>query len=144
MVVSQYGQAGYDVRMSQHSFQIDVETEYLPEQSSPEDAVFTFAYHITITNTGDVPAQLISRCWNINDASGVHQKVKGLGVVGYQPLLKPGQNFHYSSGCRLSTPTGTMHGHYFFVSVEGERFEVDIPIFVLDALSYTGDNPSVH
>lgn len=123
--------------MNTHNFTIDVESEYLPQQSSPDGEVFVFAYHITITNTGTVPAQLISRCWNINDANGVHQKVKGLGVVGHQPLLQPRQNFHYSSGCRLSTPTGTMHGHYFFVSVEDERFEVDIPMFVLDALSHS-------
>lgn len=130
--------------MPEARFTIDVQTEYLPQQSLPGSSVFTFAYRITITNTGKVPAQLISRCWNINDANGVHQKVKGLGVVGQQPLIQPGEHFSYSSGCRLSTPTGTMHGHYFFVSVDGERFEVDIPIFVLNALHHAGDSPSMH
>jgi ApaG protein len=121
--------------MSQYQMRIDVVPQYLPDQSDPESDLYVFSYTITIENTGEVAAQLISRTWNINDAKGQHDKVRGLGVVGHQPLLKPGQSFQYTSGSHLRTPTGTMHGSFFFVAVDGERFEVDIPIFVLDALS---------
>ena len=121
--------------MSDYKMRIEVMPEYLAEQSEPEDDVYVFSYTITITNTGQVAAQLISRTWHINDAQGQHQRVKGLGVVGHQPLLKPGESFQYTSGTHLRTPTGTMHGSFFFVAVDGERFEQDIPIFVLDALS---------
>ncbi len=121
--------------MSQYQMRIDVTPEYLPDQSDPDSELYVFSYTITIENTGRVAAQLISRTWHINDAKGQHDKVRGLGVVGHQPLLKPGESFQYSSGSHLRTPTGTMHGSFFFVAVDGERFEVDIPIFVLDALS---------
>ena len=121
--------------MSQYQMRIDVTPEYLPDQSDPDSELYVFSYTITIENTGRVSAQLISRTWHINDAKGQHDKVRGLGVVGHQPLLKQGESFQYSSGSHLRTPTGTMHGSFFFVAVDGERFEVDIPIFVLDALS---------
>jgi ApaG protein len=121
--------------MSEYKIKIEVMPEYLADQSEPEDDVYVFSYTITITNMGQVGAQLISRTWHINDAQGQHQRVKGLGVVGHQPLLKPGESFQYTSGTHLRTPTGTMHGSFFFVAVDGERFEEDIPIFVLDALS---------
>jgi ApaG protein len=100
--------------------------------------LYVFAYTITITNTGEVAAQLISRTWNVNDANGLHEKIKGLGVVGQQPLLKPGQAFEYTSGTRLRTPTGTMHGSFFCVAEDGEKFDCDVPMFVLDALSHIG------
>jgi ApaG protein len=121
-----------------------VQPRYLPDQSSPAHDVYSFAYTVTITNTGEVAAQLISRTWNINDANGMTEKVKGLGVVGEQPLLKPGESFEYTSGCRLRTPTGTMHGSYFCVAEDGEQFVADIPMFVLDALSALGGNPTMH
>lgn len=121
--------------MSKYEFLVEVVPQYLPEQSSPDEDLFVFAYTITITNTGEVTAQLISRTWNVNDANGHTEKVKGLGVVGQQPLLKPGQSFEYSSGTRLRTPTGTMHGSFFCVAEDGERFDADVPMFVLDALS---------
>ena len=127
-----------------YQFQVQVKPRYLPEQSEPEQSTFCFAYTITIRNTGRVAAQLIARSWNINDASGHHEKVKGLGVVGQQPLLQPGQTFEYTSGTRLRTPTGTMHGHFFCVAEDGERFEVDIPMFVLDALSANGGQRTLH
>ena len=123
------------IRMSDYSLRVDVMPQYLADQSEPEEEVYVFSYTITITNTGQVAAQLISRTWHINDAQGQHEKVRGLGVVGHQPLLQPGQSFQYTSGTHLRTPTGTMHGSYFCVGVDGERFEVDIPMFVLDALS---------
>ena len=130
--------------MSDYQMRVNVQPQYLPDQSSPAQGVFTFAYTVTVTNTGTIAAQLISRTWNINDANGLHEKVKGLGLVGEQPLLKPGESFQYTSGSRLRTPTGTMHGSYFCVAVDGEKFEVDIPMFVLDALSALGDKPTLH
>jgi ApaG protein len=124
--------------MSKYEFTVDVVPQYLPEQSEPDEAQYVFAYTITITNTGDVTAQLISRTWNVNDANGLTEKVKGLGVIGQQPLLKPGQAFEYTSGTRLRTPTGTMHGSFFCVAEDGEKFDADVPMFVLDALSEPG------
>jgi ApaG protein len=124
--------------MPKYQFSCDVLPHYLPEQSAPEDEVYGFAYTVTITNTGEVAAQLISRHWVISDARGHSEEVKGLGVVGHQPLLKPGESFQYSSGSRLRTPTGTMHGSYFFVAEDGERFEAAIPMFVLDASQAAG------
>ena len=119
--------------MPKYQFQVQVQPQYLPDQSAPDEGVYSFAYTITITNTGDVTAQLISRHWIISDANGHTEQVKGLGVVGQQPLLAPGESFQYTSGCRLRTPSGTMHGSYFCVAADGERFEVEIPMFVLDA-----------
>jgi ApaG protein len=118
--------------MAKYQFRVEVAPQFLPEQSAPSQGVYSFAYTITITNTGEVPAQLISRHWIITDATGQIEQVKGLGVVGHQPLLKPGESFQYSSGCRLRTPSGTMHGSYFFVAEDGERFDSEVPMFVLD------------
>jgi len=119
--------------MAQYQFTCEVETQYLAEQSTPDDGVYAFAYTITITNTGDMPAQLISRHWVIEDASGLTEEVKGLGVVGHQPLLRPGESFQYTSGTRLRTASGSMHGRYFCVAEDGERFEAIIPVFALIA-----------
>lgn len=130
--------------MSQYQILVEVQPRYLPEQSSSEQGVFAFAYTVTLTNAGEVPAQLISRSWNVNDANGHTEKVRGLGVIGQQPLLRPGETFEYTSGTRLRTPTGTMHGSYFFVAEDGERFDVDIPMFVLDALSAGGSTHTLH
>ena len=118
--------------MAKYAFRVDVQPQYLPEQSSAAQGLYSFAYTITIRNTGDVPAQLISRHWIITSELGHMEEVKGLGVVGQQPLLKPGESFEYTSGCRLRTPSGTMQGSYFCVAEDGERFDVDIPLFVLD------------
>ena len=124
--------------MPKYQFRVEVQPRFLPEQSAPEQGMFVFAYSVKITNTGDVAAQLISRAWNVNDANGRTEKVKGLGVVGQQPLLKPGDSFEYTSGTRLRTATGTMHGSFFCVAEDGEKFDVDVPMFVLDALSGGG------
>ena len=124
--------------MSKYQFRVEVFPQYLAEQSSPEQGLYVFAYTITISNVGEVSAQLISRSWNINDAKGRTERVKGLGVVGQQPLLKPGEAFEYTSGTHLRTPTGTMHGSFFCVAEDGEKFDTDVPIFVLDALSAGG------
>ena len=130
--------------MAKYEFRVEVTPQYLPDQSAPAEGMYVFAYTITITNTGDVTAQLIARTWNVNDANGHNEKVKGLGVVGQQPLLKPGQSFEYTSGTRLRTPTGTMHGNFFCVAEDGEKFDADIPMFVLDALSDAGGSRTLH
>lgn len=119
--------------MPTYQFRCQAQPEYLPEQSDAEQGQYAFAYTITIENTGSVPAQLISRHWLITDANGHTQEVKGLGVVGQQPLLRPGESFQYTSGTRMRTPTGLMRGSYFFVAEDGERFESEVPAFVLDA-----------
>ena len=121
--------------MAKYQFSVEVLPQFLPDQSAPDEDQYVFAYSITITNTGDIAAQLIARSWNVNDANGHTERVKGLGVVGQQPLLKPGQAFEYTSGTRLRTPTGTMHGSFFCVAEDGEKFDADVPMFVLDALS---------
>ena len=118
--------------MPRYALQVEVLPQYLPEQSSPGQGLWSFAYTITISNTGDVPAQLISRHWIITNELGEVEEVKGLGVVGQQPLLGPGESFEYTSGCRLRTASGSMRGSYFCVAEDGERFEVDIPLFMLD------------
>ena len=119
--------------MAKYQMLVSAIPQYLPHQSSPIDDVYTFAYNIEIINSGLVGAQVISRYWSVNDANGLIQKVKGLGVVGRQPYLKPGESFEYTSGTRIATSTGTMHGSFFCVAEDGERFEIEIPMFVLDA-----------
>ena len=114
-----------------YAIRIAAQSRFLPEQSNPDQGVFAFAYTMTITNAGDVPSQLISRHWLIEDANGRVKEVKGLGVVGHQPLLKPGEHFEYTSGSHMKTPTGTMRGSYFCVAEDGTRFEADIPEFSL-------------
>ncbi|MDO9244748.1 MAG: Co2+/Mg2+ efflux protein ApaG [Rhodocyclaceae bacterium] len=114
-----------------HEITINVLTQYLPEQSEPEAGRYFFIYTIALTNSGTVAAQLISRHWIITDAEGKVDEVRGLGVVGNQPLLKPGESFEYTSGCPLATPVGTMRGSYQMVAEDGTRFEAPISEFVL-------------
>ena len=130
--------------MPKYQLSCEVAPQYLPDQSDLERGVHAFAYTITITNTGEVAAQLISRHWLIDDALGHTEEVKGLGVVGHQPLLKPGESFQYTSGARLRTATGTMRGSYFCVAEDGERFETEIPLFVLDASGAGGSARVLH
>ncbi len=122
--------------MSKYQFTCEVEPQYLSEQSTPDEDLYAFAYTITITNTGDVTAQLIARHWIIDDANGHSEEVKGLGVVGHQPLLRPGESFQYTSGTRLKTPTGSMRGSFFCVAEDGERFDALVTAFAL--LAETG------
>ena len=110
---------------------IQVATNYVDEQSEPEDGRYVFAYTITISNEGDIPAQLISRHWVITDADGDVEEVRGQGVVGEQPVLAPGERFEYASGCALSTSVGTMHGSYQMVAAGGDEFEAVIAPFSL-------------
>jgi ApaG protein len=110
---------------------INVNTAYLAEQSDPSADRYVFAYTISIANTGTVSAQLISRHWIITDAENVIQEVKGLGVVGEQPLLRPGESFEYTSGTAMATPVGTMRGTYQMVAEDGNKFDAEIPVFTL-------------
>jgi ApaG protein len=110
---------------------VAVATHYIAEQSDPAINRHVFGYTVTISNTGNMPAQLISRHWIITDAEGHVQEVRGLGVVGHQPLLAPGQSFEYSSGCQLATPVGTMKGSYQMTAEDGVQFAAPIAEFVL-------------
>jgi ApaG protein len=110
---------------------VTVKTQYLADQSNIDASQYVFSYTIQITNTGKVAAQLISRHWVITDANNKVQEVRGLGVVGDQPLLEPGASYEYTSGTMLNTPVGTMHGTYQFTAVDGTQFDVEIPTFTL-------------
>jgi ApaG protein len=116
---------------SPHKIRVDVDTSYLAEQSSPDERRFVFSYTITIRNEGSVPARLVTRHWVITDSNGKVQEVRGEGVVGEQPHLKPGQGFRYSSGAVLETPVGAMQGSYQMVTDEGEEFDAPIAAFRL-------------
>ena len=111
--------------------QITVETAYIPEQSEPARKRYAFAYTITISNRGLVPARLLSRHWVITDATGKVQEVRGDGVVGEQPYLEPGESFRYTSGAVLETPLGTMQGSYRMVRDDGSNFDAPIAPFRL-------------
>jgi ApaG protein len=104
---------------------------YVEDQSDPSKNQYVFAYTITVTNTGNVPAQLVSRHWTITDANNKVIDVKGLGVVGQQPLLQPGESFEYTSGTHLETAVGTMRGTYQMVAEDGQHFDASIPLFTL-------------
>lgn len=119
---------------------ISTQTTYLPTHSQPEDDQYTFAYTITISNAGDVAVQLLSRFWQITDADGDVQEVRGEGVVGEQPIIRPGRYFRYTSGATLPTPVGYMKGEYTMIMHDDDRalepkeqlaFEVSVPAFTL-------------
>jgi ApaG protein len=114
-----------------YAFSVSVETAYLPDQSNPDDNKYAFAYTITISNVGSIAAQLISRHWIITDANNHVQEVKGLGVIGAQPLLQPNQQFEYTSGTLLATPVGSMRGTYKIVAEDGTMFDAEIEPFTL-------------
>src|SRR6478609_2835944 len=115
----------------QHAIAVDVATRFLADQSAPEDGRFVFSYTIRISNHGQVPARLISRHWVITDDNGKVQEVRGEGVVGEQPWLRPGEDFEYTSGAVLETALGTMRGSYQMLADDGTQFDADIPAFVL-------------
>lgn len=110
---------------------IEVQTNYLADQSEPDQDRYVFSYTITIENHGKVPAKLLSRHWIITDADGKVQEVEGEGVVGEQPHLKPGDGFRYTSGTVLDTPVGSMHGSYHMLADDGTEFDTQIPAFTL-------------
>lgn len=117
--------------MAKYEFTVTAQPQYLSEQSDPERGQYLFAYTITVANTGDTTAKLMSRHWVITDADGQVEEVRGDGVVGDQPVLKPGEAFRYTSGCPLPTPVGSMRGTYHCVADDGTRFDVPVPEFVL-------------
>ena len=119
--------------MKPYDMSVAVRTQFIAEQSSPDQGVYAWTYTITIRNTGSVAAQVVSRHWVITDAVDRVQEVRGLGVVGHQPLLQPGEVFEYTSGTTLPTPTGMMRGEYYCTAEDGTQFEVEIPAFTLAA-----------
>jgi ApaG protein len=114
-----------------YKIQVEVETLYVDEQSLPEKDHYVFAYTITIHNDGNMPARLLNRHWIITDANNKVQEVKGEGVVGEHPYLKPGEHYRYTSGTMLETPVGTMRGSYQMIADDGVEFDADIPSFTL-------------
>ena len=116
---------------NKYRIEITPTAQFIPEQSDPDENRYLFSYTITIKNIGEVPAQLVSRHWIITDGNNEQQEVRGLGVVGKQPLLKPGESFEYSSGSALTTPVGTMKGTYQMVAEDGTHFNAEIPEFAL-------------
>ena len=117
--------------MATYEFSVSVRPQYLDAHSNPEEQHFVFAYTVTIRNTGERTAQLMSRHWIITDANNEVEEVRGDGVVGEQPVLKPGESFEYTSGSQLSTPVGTMRGSYQMIAADGTKFESPIPEFTL-------------
>jgi ApaG protein len=114
-----------------HDITVSARTVFIPDQSDAQAGRYVFAYTITITNTGTVAAQLVSRHWIITDAENHVQEVRGPGVVGEQPLLKPNESFQYTSGTAIATPVGTMRGSYQMVAEDGAQFDAPIPEFTL-------------
>ena len=119
------------MEQTEHKIRVEVDTSYLEDQSDPKERRYVFSYTITIRNEGSVPARLLTRHWIITDSNGKVQEVRGEGVVGEQPYLKPGQGFRYSSGAVLETPVGAMQGSYQMVSDDGEQFDAPISPFRL-------------
>ncbi len=114
-----------------YSMTVTAQSVFVPEQSSEIGNRYVFAYHIKIENTGDVPAMLVGRHWHIEDALGRVQEVSGVGVVGEQPYLAPGEVFEYSSGTSIATPVGVMRGSYQMVADDGTSFDAPVPLFHL-------------
>ena len=117
--------------MSQPAFRCSVQVQFLPDQSELPDGPFGFAYTVKIENTGDITAQLVARRWLITDATGQTEEVRGLAVVGHQPLLKPGEQFEYTSWTRIDTAQGSMRGTFFCMTEEARPFEAEVPEFML-------------
>jgi ApaG protein len=117
--------------MALYEFSVSVTTKYVEQQSNPAASKYVFSYTITVKNIGSMKAQLIARHWIIKDGNGNEEQVRGLGVIGYQPLLVPGQEFEYTSGAALETPVGSMQGSYLCVAEDGVQFDTAIPEFVL-------------
>jgi ApaG protein len=121
--------------MPKPEFSVSVAVRHLPEQSDPQSGQHAFAYTVTIRNSGDITAQLIARHWIITDATGHTEEVRGLAVVGHQPLLKPGESFEYTSWTRLATTHGTMRGSFFCMTENAQPFDTPIGEFGLTLAS---------
>lgn len=117
--------------MPHPQFTCDVRVQFLAEQSQLPEGPFAFAYTVTIKNTGDITAQLVARHWAIVDGSGHTEEVRGLAVVGHQPVLKPGEQFEYTSWTRIATPQGTMRGTFFCMTEDAQPFDATVPEFAL-------------
>jgi ApaG protein len=130
--------------MSAYHFEIEAIATFHSSTQESGQTYYQFTYTITFTNQGSVPAQLISRHWQITNAVGHIQEVQGLGVIGQQPLLQPGESFQYVSGCRLTTPHGSMHGSFFFVATDGHRFDCPVPLFVLETQDLVAPSRTLH
>lgn len=125
-------------RDNDYRIAVSAVSQYVSEQSDPDAGRYVFAYTITIENRGATPAKLLNRHWIVTDANGKVQEVRGAGVVGEQPHLKPGESFRYTSGTQIETPFGSMHGSYGMLADDGTRFDADIPAFSL------GDRTQLH
>ena len=131
-----YNETGQKIAMYSkvtNEIKVTVTPAYLDKHSAPEDNHYVWAYTIHLENTGHEPVQLLNRYWHITDSSGIAQEVRGPGVVGEQPVLKPGEAFQYTSGTSLKTPSGIMVGSYQMTTQNGDMFEVDVPPFSLDS-----------
>jgi ApaG protein len=117
--------------MAKPEFTCEVRVQYLPEQSQPPEGPYAFSYTVVIRNSGDVTAQLVARHWRITNAHGHHEDVRGLAVVGHQPVLKPGQHFEYTSWTRIDTPHGDMQGTFYCMTEQAQAFEVPVAAFAL-------------
>ena len=117
--------------MAKPRFTSSVAVRPLPEQTDPAQQRYGYAYTVTIRNTGDVAAQVIARHWQISDLNGVVQQVRGLGLVGHQPLLKPGEQFEYTSWAQIASPQGSMQGRFVGITEDAQWFESPVPEFAL-------------
>lgn len=124
--------------MANPQFRCSVQVQSLPDQTDEAQGVYAYGYTISVENTGDIAAQLVAREWLIVDSNGVQQQVRGLAVVGHQPLLQPGERFQYNSWAQIATKVGTMKGRYLCVTEAAEVFYTDIPEFLL------ADSASLH
>ena len=120
-----------DQQSSKYRIEVSAKAFYVEDQSDPEKNHYVFGYKIKVTNTGEVAAQLVSRHWLITDSNHRVEEVRGLGVIGQQPTLQPGESFEYTSGCPLATPVGTMRGVYHMLAADGTKFDAAIPEFTL-------------
>ena len=125
--------ADHQYELETKRIRVAVKPAYLHDQSDPEDDRYVWSYTVTIENKGHETVQLLSRYWNIIDGQGRIQEVRGAGVVGAQPMIKPGESFQYTSGCPLETASGSMSGRYQMMSASGESFEAEIPAFLLES-----------
>ena len=116
-----------------NNINVSVKSYYLEDQSEPDEQLYVWAYQVTINNRGQQTVQLKKRYWKITDSNGVNKEVRGAGVIGEQPILRPGEKFEYTSGTPLSTPSGFMEGYYEMETKNGNKFDASIPLFSLDS-----------